>query len=227
MKLELNKEGIPFAFYWDKLEKTYRQISEKRFDNIMDVMWLSKNNYARKIFFFELWKMNNLDIAEVWIWSWYNISFYDDAKSITGIDISEKMLWYAQESVEIEDLISGTTKDKYKWYLSEDEELKNQKFDLVILTYTLSGSKDMKSLFKESLDKVKSWWRIAILDSYNSNKAYNYIVRLFWLHAYWGWLNQSHFDVFYSQRNKFKVLKNKRTLSDKKSKNYILILEKL
>jgi len=199
MKLELNKEGIPFAFYWDKLEKTYRQISEKRFDNIMDVMWLSKNNYARKIFFFELWKMNNLDIAEVWIWSWYNISFYDDAKSITGIDISEKMLWYAQESVEIEDLISGTTKDKYKWYLSEDEELKNQKFDLVILTYTLSGSKDMKSLFKESLDKVKSWWRIAILDSYNSNKAYNYIVRLFWLHAYWGWLNQSHFDVFYSQ----------------------------
>lgn len=221
MKLELNKDAIPFLFYGDKLENTYRHISEDRFDEIMNKMWLSKNSNSRRFLFSEIWALYNLDVAEIWVWSWYNAPFYKEAKSIKGIDISENMLEYAEQKFWAEWI------SNYKWVLNNSDEIKDQEFDLVILTYTLTWCKDSRDLFKQALEKTKSWWRIAILDTYNFDTRYNTLMRIVWWHQAGAGIVRNVFDIFYAERRNFKILTNKRLKSEKNNTEYILILEKL
>ena len=221
MKLKLNKDAIPFLFYGDKLENTYRHISEDRFDHIMNIMGISQHSQSRKELFHEIWPLRELDVAEIWIWSWYNAIFYTETKSLTWIDISKKMLKYAEENF----LIAWIS--NYSLLLSNSEELKDKDFDLVVMTYALSGCKDITFLLGKALEQTRTWWRIAILDSYNFDNRMNLLMRLLWWHQSWSWFSKSPFKIFYPERSKFRIISNKRLKSEKNNTEYMLILEKL
>lgn len=107
---------------------------------------------------------------------------------------------------------------------------KDQKFDIVVLTYVLTGTSSMSQTFKNTLEYVKPWWRIAILDSYGffdsvCSKVFH---TLFRCERKGVGFRDSVYDVFYSQRNHFSIDITERIISYNHQRNdfykeYLLI----
>jgi len=62
--------------YWSRLEGAYATMDWAKFDKIMSEMNFWPKSLSRQKFFLKLWDLNELDVLEFWVWTWYNFPYY-------------------------------------------------------------------------------------------------------------------------------------------------------
>jgi ubiquinone/menaquinone biosynthesis C-methylase UbiE len=146
----------------DKLNKFYYNQNETEYRILMENLNIGRQSIKREDFFSNF-NFKGLNVLEVGVGQGYNLEFYKGAKTVVGLDINTTMLDVCRREILSLGMKKKVTIVEWDARLSYTEFF--GKFDIVILTYCLSGAPDSNKIFANSVTYLKAGGLLGILDS--------------------------------------------------------------
>jgi SAM-dependent methyltransferase len=146
----------------DKLNKFYDNQNKTEYHSLMKDLNIGRQSIKRKDFFSNF-NFKGLKVLEVGVGQGYNLEFYKEAKTVVGLDINTTMLDVCRREILSLCMKKKVTTIEWDSRLSYTEFI--GKFDVVILTYCLSGTPDSNKIFVNAVTYLKAGGLLGILDT--------------------------------------------------------------
>ncbi len=166
----------------EQLNKFYDKRNKAEYHDLMENLNIGRQSSKREDFFSNF-NFSGLKVLEIGVGQGYNLEFYKNAKTVVGIDINNSMLDICIREIKSLGMNKKVSIVEWDARLSHPDFVGT--FDVVIMTYCLSGAPNTDKIFANSVSYLKKGGIIGILDTpeiFKGNiveKSRNFIGKIF------------------------------------------------